>query len=995
MKINKLSRNLAIASLLTPVGVNALGIGEIQLRSALNQNFSAEIPLIASPGENTKGISVKLASPAAFEKAGVERSYLLSTLRFKPELNADGTMSVKVLSSDAIREPFLNFLVEVKWAEGRMLKEYIVLLDPPGSVDQAVVTAQTASQWQAGASSTSSNVTEEERLYGEQVDPEYNVGQQVTSTPATTNYSGFPDTVVVPKGAILWTIAEKMRAQTGGTQEQMLLALFRSNPDAFYKNNINALQAGATLNIPPQKIIESISRQEGIQQVAQHNQRWNQKSQTRTKQQTISQQTVSSVTDGQLTLAPSEGDNTGIEDQALLERLQSLLSQLELMTEENAELKVQVAELNEKVQKLSQQTTVDIDNPVKTIETATKTTQVATADTINKTIDEAVVVNDPKQQTSASKQPSANDKPAVAVSNKQVPVVKPSAESASDIMSSPWAIGSVIGAMSLGLIGWQMTRRRKLVLQEEMELNDLNASFDDKQQAEADNASVVIEGLDSEQTTAQDSELGDSIFFSEYRPTESIGDNKAMEVDHTDLDPLSEADVYVAYGRYQQAEELIQQALNDHPERDEYKLKLLEIHHAKDDSVGFTAYITQLKEEGTTTSADFWARAQELGAGFAPENLFGKGLSEVELNDVEEFSSELFGIDSENESLELNDDLSTILTDTSAVDAKAEGSDPDSTIQSINFGEVGETISQQLGSAFSPDELNSESLDLSLDDDGSNLSDNLTEFNTALETDQLDSELTELESVNGQDATELALDSEELDTISWNLDIESEEAEVQSDFPLDSVSSNSVLLENNETSLEMDTSLDMATNDSLGLFSSEDMVSDSFTINLNSKQGDTVLEEIDTLQLDQSESVDNNPSEEFQLVIDGNDDEKLFVENNETTIFSLDDISSELVESAQISDLLDEVTQHNTEFAEESVLSELFEPASLIQESELFESELSDLDEIADKLDLAKAYIDMDDGESARGILNEVIESGTEDQIEVARSMVQTLEKSA
>jgi pilus assembly protein FimV len=992
MKINKLSRNLAIASLLTPVGVNALGIGEIQLLSALNQNFSAEIPLIASPGENTKGISVKLASPAAFEKAGVERSYLLSTLRFKPELNADGTMSVKVLSNDAIREPFLNFLVEVKWAEGRMLKEYIVLLDPPGLVDQAVVTAQTASQWQAGTSSTNSNVTEEERLYGEQVDPEYNVGQQVTSTPATTNYSGFSDTVVVPKGAILWTIAEKMRAQTGGTQEQMLLALFRSNPDAFYKNNINALQAGATLNVPTLKTIESISRQEGLQQVAQHNQRWNQKSLARTKQQTISQQTVSSVTDGQLILAPSEGDNTGIEDQALLERLQSLLSQLELMTEENAELKVQVAELNEKVQKLSQQTTVDIDNPVKTIETATKTTQVATADTINKTIDKAVV-SDSKQQTSVSKQPSANDKPAVEVSNKPAPVVKPSAESASDIISSPWAIGSVLGAMSLGLIGWQMTKRRKLVLQEEMELNDLNASFDDKQQAEADNASVVIEGLDSEQTTAQDSELGDSIFFSEYRPTESIGDNKAMEVDHTDLDPLSEADVYVAYGRYQQAEELIQQALNDHPERDEYKLKLLEIHHAKDDSVGFTAYITQLKEDGTTTSADFWARAQELGAGFAPENLFGEGLSEVELNDVEEFSSELFGIDSENESLELNDDLSTILADKSSGDAKDDESDSDTTVQSINFGETGETISQQLGVAFSPDELNSESLDISLDDDVSNFSDNLTEFNTALETDQLDSELTELESVDSQNATELALDSEGLDTISWNLDIESEEAEVQSDFPLDSVSSNSVLLENDETSLEMDTSLDMATNDSLGLFSSEDMVSDSFTINLNSKQGDTVLEEIDALQ---SESADNNPNEEFQLVIDGNnDDEKLFVENNESTIFSLDDISSELVESAQISDLLDEVTQHNTEFAEESVLSELFEPASLIQESELFESELSDLDEIADKLDLAKAYIDMDDGESARGILNEVIESGTEDQIEVARSMVQTLEKSA
>ncbi len=1080
MKTNKLSRNLVIASLLAPVGVNALGIGEIQLRSALNQNFSAEIPLITSPGENTKNISVKLASPAAFEKAGVERSYLLSTLRFKPELNADGTMSVKVLSSDAIREPFLNFLVEVKWAEGRMLKEYIVLLDPPGSIDQAVVTAQTAPQWQAGSSNTGNNVTEEERLYGEQANSKYNVNNQAISVPTTTQSAKFSNSFVVPKGAILWTIAEKMRAETGGSQEQMLLALFRTNPDAFYQNNINALNAGATLNVPRQEMIESISPKEGVQQVDQHNQRWNQKLLARAKRQTTSQTSARSTAEGQLTLAPSEGDNVGVEDQAVLERMQSLLSRLELMTEENSELKAQVAELDERLRELSEETeaTVDSEDQVKTIETAEQVAQVATTQTTGENLEKDVeqikaatpdsaekeVVDsktaDNKAVVSETEQQSTADKPAVAVINKPEPVVKSNAESESDMMSSPWAIGSIIGAISLGLIGWQMTRRRKQALQEEMELNELNANFDEKQQSASGDASEAFAGMDAEHsTTPVDSELGDSIFFSEYRPTESLGDTKAMEVDHTDLDPLSEADVYVAYGRYQQAEELIQQALTDHPERDEYKLKLLEIYHAKDDSVGFTAYITQLKEEDATTNTEFWSRAQELGAGFAPENLFGESQSSVEANDVEEFSSELFGIDSQNESLELNDGISELLADVSSVDDKTEASD--SAAQTIDFDEAGETISQ-LGSEFSLDELNTESLDISLGDnnDGNQLSINdedndftvkLTELDTTLETEQLDSEnaidLIPTETVDDQKATTLGLDSEEIDTISWNLEIDSEEAEVQSDFPIDSVSSSSVLLEDGESSLlvesvngqdatelgldseELDTiswnldiesedveskaefpmnavgsnsvlledneaALELATNDSDGLFSSEDIASDSFSINLNSKQDDTALEGIDAVQLNQAE--DSKPNEEFQLVIDGNsDDEQLFTENNETSIFSLDDISSELVESAQISDLLDEVTQHNSEFAEDSVLSDLFEPATLMQESELFESELSDLDEVADKIDLAKAYIDMDDSESARGILNEVIEIGTEDQKEVARSMVQTLEKSA
>jgi pilus assembly protein FimV len=1026
MKINKLSRNLAIASLLTPVGVNALGIGEIQLNSALNQNFSAEIPLIASPGENTKNIRVKLASPAAFEKAGVERSYLLSTLRFKPELKADGTMSVKVLSNDAIREPFLNFLVEVKWAEGRMLKEYIVLLDPPGSIDQAVVTAKTAPRWQQDQARTPNNqlgtetsVTEEERLYGEQVDPEYNSNNQASTVPSARSGAGFSDSMVVPKGAILWTIAEKIRAERGGSQEQMLLALFRNNPDAFYQNNINALNAGTTLNVPTQGMIESISPQEGVLQVAQQNLRWNQKLLVRAERRAAKQTTkTAAATTGQLKLAPSEGDAANVEDQVLLERLQTLLSQLELMTEENTELKTQVADLDAKIQKLTQQTTgVIVDPQTKAVETVAKATQAANTEINSQTVDKnveqtkAVTANTTNKSTTATKatdtKPSAVSdkkpattevikKPSGAVIKKPVPVVQPSSQPES-IMESPWAIGSVIGALSLGLIGWQVNRRRKLVLQEEMELNELNATFDEKQPGEGDN-SGSIEGTDAEQTAKQDSELGDSIFFSEYRATEANNDSKAMEVDHNDLDPLSEADVYVAYGRYQQAEELIQQALNDHPDRDEYKLKLLEIHHAKDDSVGFTAYITQLREDGKTTSADFWMRAQEIGAGFAPENLFGEVQSADAENDITEFSSELFGVDSEDGSLELNDDLSVILSDTNYDEKNTDNIesviDSIDLNETIDFNEGGETISQ-LESAFDLDDQSTDSMDLALDD--ASFAVNLTELDATAQTEQIDSEnaidfmLAETEEVTDKADTVMSLDTE-VDTISWDLDMDSEELQTISDFPIDSASANSVLLED-ATELSME-ELEMEATDSLSLFSSDEMASDSFSIDLSSKKDETAIEGIDDLQLGDTEVKET--TEDFQLVIDGkSDDDQTFVENDESTIFSLDDVSSELVESAQISELLDEVTEHNTEFAEESAISELFEPASLIQESELFESELSDLDEVADKLDLARVYIDMEDGESARGILNEVIESGTDDQKEIARSMVQTIEKSA
>jgi pilus assembly protein FimV len=186
--------------------------------------------------------------------------------------------------------------------------------------------------------------------------------------------------------------------------------------------------------------------------------------------------------------------------------------------------------------------------------------------------------------------------------------------------------------------------------------------------------------------------------------------------------------------------------------------------------------------------------------------------------------------------------------------------------------------------------------------------------------------------------------------------------------------------------------LDIETSDSLGMMTTDDMATDSISLDMGFDDTEIVEEKTEQISLDYT---NNETSEDFQLVTDAVDNQSLSTTDNQSTIFALDDVSSELVESAQISEMLSEVSQTHSEFAEESVISELFEPASLMQESELFESELSDLDEVADKLDLARAYVDMEDSESARGILKEVIETGTDEQKQIAKSMVQALEKSA
>ncbi len=129
-KVRKLATAAAVSLVLASGGVRALGLGDIEMRSALNQPMNAEIRLTSvAPGE-ADGMIVKLASPDAFARAGIERTTALTDLRFSVD-QGGGTPVIRISSSRPVVEPFLNFLLEVDWPSGRMVREYTVLLDPP------------------------------------------------------------------------------------------------------------------------------------------------------------------------------------------------------------------------------------------------------------------------------------------------------------------------------------------------------------------------------------------------------------------------------------------------------------------------------------------------------------------------------------------------------------------------------------------------------------------------------------------------------------------------------------------------------------------------------------------------------------------------------------------------------------------------------------------------------------------------------------------------
>ncbi|WLG69683.1 FimV/HubP family polar landmark protein [Pseudomonas brassicacearum] len=111
---------------------SALGLGDITLHSALNQPLRADIALVDVAGISEGDLSASLASPDDFSRAGVERAFFLNNLRFTPVLRGERSF-IRVTSSKPVEEPFLNFLVQLNQPNGRLLREYTVLIDPPGT----------------------------------------------------------------------------------------------------------------------------------------------------------------------------------------------------------------------------------------------------------------------------------------------------------------------------------------------------------------------------------------------------------------------------------------------------------------------------------------------------------------------------------------------------------------------------------------------------------------------------------------------------------------------------------------------------------------------------------------------------------------------------------------------------------------------------------------------------------------------------------------------
>ncbi len=240
--LRKLFPVLALIIWSVPATVLGLGLGEIRGGSYLNEPLKAEIDLIGVKPTELDTLRVNLAPEREFEKAGAVRASALGQLRFQPRATASGRAVISVTSDQPIRDPFLDFLVEINWPQGRLVKEYTLLLDPPvtlpgvGPPPKLPVMVPPRPERVASAPSSAPPPSSAPRPVQRLPRP--------ALAPGDTGVSYGP----VRRGETLWSIAKRIKIPSASHRE-VLQALFRSNPDAFANRDINRLKAGAVLTL--------------------------------------------------------------------------------------------------------------------------------------------------------------------------------------------------------------------------------------------------------------------------------------------------------------------------------------------------------------------------------------------------------------------------------------------------------------------------------------------------------------------------------------------------------------------------------------------------------------------------------------------------------------------------------------------------------------------------------------------------------------------------
>ncbi len=972
-------------SLVTSVS-SAVGLGEIKLYSALNQPLNAEIKLYQVSKADLASLQVGIASMRDFQRADIDRPFFLTDLNFEVIDSTGDSAVVRVTSSKAVAEPFLNFLVELEWQNGRVLKEYTLLMDLPSYTPPAATTVerqptaqqQTQQPVQRQARPSASQVRESQ---WQNSDTEYRVRANDT----------------------LWEIALNVRPDRSYSPHQVMKALYDMNPDAFINNNMNRVKQGAVLRLPSAGDLDQIASGVAVAQLRQHNQAVDDgttiidaTSNTSDYGQVVEQDRL--VLDAAQTNGSASGQgesNTG--SGVNTADLDAARDEVARQQRENEELRSRIEALEAQLSTASQLLELRNDELAAAQAVASSSNEVVTDE--NQVL-EAVSDSEPEQAETDNQGEQQNTVEETASTAKQVntvtiPEKKGVVESITDwVMSNLAIVGGAILALLLAVFA---IRRR---------------------------------GQDEEETV---SIVTPSVV--ELEPTEA--DDEADEGDVTEA--LADVDLKLAYGEFDQAEQALQGLADANPGNTAIALKLCELYadvgnrqrfdeqvtlirSTGDDQAieSATALISRFDEEDGMPDLDALGLGDDFDEPEASEqadevldldteldfDLGTESDDQLDSEDVGETEAELdltkeseedFSIDTldlDGLTFVSRDEEETSDEESAVVDSESveQGVDSEADSEAVELEALSDTANEieltdsledeiDLDLGGSLDELAGE-VEVSAEDDTEEL-DVLEDV--SLDLDDLDAELSEM-AEDSDDLGEIELpqdDSLDIDAIELDdveLDAEFDESPVAvdvADDELETAGGELAGVDENDPLAALDDIADLdidVDNIELDADSSDDLELDGLDLDsVELEQGDDFSEPLDGLDdidldydLDDLAEADEQVEAEAEAVTPAVEEEPV-------------DGSSELHGEEAIS--LDGIEMTADDVAADLTGAEDLEDFDF----------LADSDEIATKLDLARAYIDMGDKDGAREILDEVIAEGNDEQQAEAKQLSEKL----
>lgn len=632
--------SVALAALsLGPVDAWALGLGKLAVQSSLGETLRAEIDVTSLTPEEAGNLKVRIAPPESYRSLGVDYNSVLPSTQATLLKRADGRPFLRLTSDRVVQEPFVDVILELSWATGRLVREYTLLFDPPapqaiGAAAAAAAAVPAPAVVTAPVFSAPAPVaTAAARPARPSVPPAAPpaapppAAERMAKAPPETLAPASPaaangDSYRVRAGDTLTRIAQRTRHQ-GVSLDQTLVSLYRGNPQAFIGENMNRLKAGALLKVATAEVAGAVDNAEARQVIlaqsadfSSFRQRLASGAPTMVAESATRKDTgqVQASVDDRKDAAAMAPDKLTLSKGAVAAKPGA--SEVGISKEkEQQDAAARVAALSKNVEdlkKLSGATgaTAAPDSPAPAPAPVPDLTVAAAP---------APVASVPEAEPPVAEPAVTPPAPAPAP-----PVTAPKPADAQPAADEPGFVDALLEAnplylalgagAALALVGFGVYRMRRA------KLDTGETSFlESRLQPDSFFGASGGQRIDTREAAGAPSSMSYSL-----SQLDAIGD----------VDPVAEADVYLAYGRDLQAEEILKEAMRSNPERMAIRTKLLEVYAKRRDTKGFEMLATQLFAV-TRGAGEDWQKAQELGVSIDPDNPLYQpgGLPESGLSD--------------------------------------------------------------------------------------------------------------------------------------------------------------------------------------------------------------------------------------------------------------------------------------------------------------------------------------------------------------------------